>query len=218
MSDMRAIAEVWLTNVSLTVIATRGERLILTRSVYSGRDQGSEAFHTEVLAVGEIDAEERIAASVSFDPADIDAAFEELESRYLAGEANPYARTWSLIAQAYSMLNRRELPPAKADWVNVDHRRGIAFAPGDMAAYIRAGMDLAPDTRIYIETVHRLNSLGAVITQVLTGTSHDGFDAEWREIGILTFEGDKINRSELYDEADLGVALARFDELDQPTG
>ena len=144
MSDMRAIAEVWLTNVSLTVIATRGERLILTRSVYSGRDQGSEAFHTEVLAVGEIDAEERIAASVSFDPADIDAAFEELESRYLAGEANPYARTWSLIAQAYSMLNRRELPPAKADWVNVDHRRGIAFAPGDMAAYIRAGMDLAP--------------------------------------------------------------------------
>ena len=52
----------------------------------------------------------------------------------------------------------------------------------------------------------------------MTGTSHDGFDAEWREIGILTFEGDKINRSELYDEADLDVALARFDELNRPTG
>jgi hypothetical protein len=176
--------------------------------------QGDEAFVTEMLGVGEINAEGRIVAATAFDPDDIDAAFEELDARYLAGEASAYSHTWSLIAQAYTALNRRELPPAKVDWVNVDHRQGIAFAPGDMTAYIRAGMDLAPDTRIYIETVHRLNSLGAVITQVLTGTSHDGFDAEWREIGILTFEGDLISRSELYDETDLDAALTRFDELD----
>ena len=45
-----------------------------------------------------------------FDPDDIDAAFEELDARYLAGEAAAYAHTWSVITEAYAALNRRELP------------------------------------------------------------------------------------------------------------
>jgi len=85
-----------------------------------------------------------------------------------------------------------------------------------MTAYIRAGGELTPDTRLYVETVHRLSNLGAVVTQVMKGTSRDGFDAEWQEIGILTLDGDLISRCEMFDEADLDVALARFDELDQP--
>ena len=32
-------------------------------------------------------------------------------------------------------------------------------------------------------------------------------------IDLLTFEGDTINRPELFDEADLDAALARFEEL-----
>ena len=71
-----------------------------------------------------------------------------------------------------------------------------------MTAYIRAET-LAPDSRIYIETVHRLSQLGAVVTQVMQGTSRDGFDAEWREIGILTVEGSLISRCELFDDSDL---------------
>ena len=54
--------------------------------------------------------DDRIAARVTFDPDDIDAAFEELDARYLAGEAAAHAHTWSVIAQAYAALNRRELP------------------------------------------------------------------------------------------------------------
>ena len=40
-----------------------------------------------MLNIVEIDADERIAALVVFDLDDIDAAFEELDARYLAGEA-----------------------------------------------------------------------------------------------------------------------------------
>ena len=46
-----------------------------------------------------------------------------------------------------------------------------------------------------------------------SGTSQEGFDAEWRVIASLTVEGDLINRCEIFDEADLDAALARFDEL-----
>ena len=92
-----------------------------------GRDQRPEAFHTDVLNVVEIDADDRIAARVAFDLDDIDAAFEELDARYLAGEAAAHAHTWSVIAQSYAAFNRRELPATTPDWVNIDHRRGATI-------------------------------------------------------------------------------------------
>ena len=64
--------------------------------------------------------------------------------------------------------------------------------------------------------MHRLSDLGAVVTHAAHGTSREGFDAEWRVINLLTVEGDLINRCEMFDEADLDAALARFDELSRP--
>ena len=85
-----------------------------------------------------------------------------------------------------------------------------------MTAYIHATLDDTPDFSVYLEAVHRLSDLGAVVTWVSNGTSQAGFEAEWREISIATVEGDLINRSEMFDEADLDAALARFDELSRP--
>ena len=79
-----------------------------------------------MIDIVEIDADERIAARVVFDPDDIDAAFEELDARYLAGEAAAHAHTWSVIAGAFAALNRHELPETTPDWVNIDHRRAIS--------------------------------------------------------------------------------------------
>ena len=128
----------------------------------------------------------------------------------------PPTRTHGLSWRAFAAFNRRELPATTPDWVNIDHRRGIGFAPGDPIPYIRAAWDVAPDINIYIEAVHRLSNLGAVVTHAANGTSQEGFDAEWREIDVLTVEGDLINRCEIFDEADIDAALARFDELDRP--
>ncbi len=50
-----------------TVLATRGERLILTIGGFSGRDQGPEAFRTELLTVIEANDDNRLAAFVVFD-------------------------------------------------------------------------------------------------------------------------------------------------------
>jgi hypothetical protein len=61
--------------------------------------------------------------------------------------------------------------------------------------------------------VHRLRNVGCAVTRTATGTSQAGFRAEWRQIDVFTVEGDKISRLEVFDEADLDAALARFDEL-----
>ncbi|MDQ1447218.1 MAG: hypothetical protein QOC79_189, partial [Actinomycetota bacterium] len=210
--DLRVAADIGLaTNPTFDIIATRGERRILTHWRGSGPDR--DAIQQDVLQVLEHDADDRIAAAVLFDVDEIGAAFEELDARYMAGEAAAYAHTWSLVAEAFAAINRHELPERTPDWVNVDHRRGAAFAAGEMTAYIDDLFDDVPDIHVYAEVLHRLGNLGAVITQAGHGTSQEGFQAERREIGIFMFDGDLLSHYELFDEADLDAALARFDEL-----
>ncbi len=76
-----------------------------------------------------------------FDPDDIDAAFEELDARYLAGEAAAHAHTWSVIMQACAALNRHEIFATTEDFVDIDHRSLAAFASGDLTPYIRAALN-----------------------------------------------------------------------------
>ena len=61
--------------------------------------------------------------------------------------------------------------------------------------------------------MHRLSDRGAVVIHAADGTSREGFNAEWREVSLVTADGDTVNRCELFDEADLDAALARFDEI-----
>ena len=122
-ANMRATADVGVKDMTSDVIATRGERLALSRIRFFGPRPAARGVPHRVLGIVEIDADNRIAARVVFDLDDIDAAFDELDARYLAGEAAAHAHTWSVIAEAYAALNRHELPATTPDWVNIDHRR-----------------------------------------------------------------------------------------------
>ena len=121
--------------------------------------------------------------SSSFDLDDIDAAFEELDARYLAGEAAAHAHTWSVIAGVYAALNRHELPATTPDWV--EHRPPARDQRSRPVTWPHTSVPRGTSrqtSRIYIEAVHRLSDLGAVFTHAAHGTSQEGFDAEWREI------------------------------------
>jgi class 3 adenylate cyclase len=214
---MRAAPDIGVPHVTQTVLATRGERLALVHVRFTGREQEPDPFYSELLYMFEVNSDHRITAFVPFDAHADAAAHEELDNRYLAGEAATHAHAYSVIAEAFAAVNRRELPSTASDFVSIDHRRPIAFAPGDMMAYLQVTLNDAPEIRIDLETVHRLNEFGAVMSHRWHNTSQQGFDAEWRVVGVTTVEGNLINRCELYDEADLDAALARFDELTTPT-
>ena len=210
--DAQATADVGFTMTMLGALATRRGRLALTRVRVSGHDP--EAIQNDALNIVEIDAEERIAAVVVFDLDDFDAAIEELDARYLAGEPAAHAHTWSVMAGAFAAINRHELPATTPDYVIVDHQLQHAMIEASgLTEYLRASWELTPDLRMYIEAVHELSDLGAVITLAVHGTSQEGFDADWRIVEVLTRDGDVGNRCEVYDEADLNAALTRFDQL-----
>lgn len=217
LEEMSATLEIGVESLTADIIATRGDRLALCRTQTWGRDKRPEAFHTDVFDVIEVNADGQLRARIIFDLDDIDAAFGELDTRYLRGEAAEHAHTWALVTEAFAALNQRTIPKTTSDWASLDHRRLAPIAANDLGAYLSAAWDLSPQSRIYIEAVHRLDNLGAVITHVAIGTSPDGFDAEWRVTDVVMFDGDRVSRSELFDEAELGGAIARFDQLSRPT-
>lgn len=196
-----------------STVAIRGERLALFRNAFTNHDKASTAYSAAAFAVVEINDNNRVAGYVVFEADELDAAIAELDARYLAGEASTHSRIWALVTEAFVALNQRKIPATTSDWVNIDHRRLVPIGTGDLAAYLSVAWELSPQSYLYVAAVHRLSNLGAVITHVAAGTSPEGFDAEWQVIDVMTFEGDRINRCELFDESNLDAALARFDEL-----
>jgi hypothetical protein len=196
-------------------IAIRGSRFSLTRGCYRDFDDADQPIAVELLHVTELGDDGLMHATVNFDLDDMDAAFEELDARYLADAAPAHAHTWSVIAGGYAALNRGEMPVTTPAFEDIDRRRGASLAPGDLMEYLRAALDDSVGNRLHVVAIHRLTDLGAVFTHVARGTSREGFDAEWRITDVITVEGDFISRCEMFDEADIGAALARFDELDR---
>ena len=98
--------EVGVRPYASTVIATRGQRLALeSYPCFGQRLSARRVPHRD--ARRRRDRRRRAdRRPSSFDADDIDAAFEELDARYLAGEAAAHAHTWSVISQAYAALNR----------------------------------------------------------------------------------------------------------------
>ena len=210
-ANVRAVLDVGITYFASVVIAARGQRLVLARI-----EGGGQEFLDVVLGVIEINSDNLISTIVLFELDDFDSATAELDARYLAGEAAPHAHTWSVIAGAYAALNRHEFPATTPDWVDIDHRGETAFGAGDLKAYLRAGLEPDQDINVYIEAVHRLTDVGAVFTYAAHETSHEGFDAEWRGATLMTVDGEMVSRSQVFDEADIHTALAKFDQLSRP--
>ena len=217
-AEFSALAEIGVKRMTFDTIAIRGSRLVLSRARASGRDPRADAFRTEVLSIAELDADDRIAAVITFDPDDFEPAIAELDARYLAGEAAPHSAVWSTVMQGFVALNRHERPLLTPDLVSVDHRRGRAFAPGDLPAFLDATWELMPQAGLYIEDVHRLNGIGVVVAYAVHGTTAEGFGAEWRQISVLKIAGGRVSRCEIFDEEDFDAALAKFEELSPHEG
>ena len=106
--------------------------------------------------------------TVDFDPDDVDAAFAELDARYLAGEAAAHAQTW-LIAQVY-----RRVQPTRVSHDDDglgEHRppAGGSVRAGDMTHTSVPRGTSSRTPCLHSKRVHRLTDLGAVILRG-TGT------------------------------------------------
>src|SRR5262249_18382622 len=94
-SGFRVIFDMGFSRWEGTLMATRGDRLALYRTqVAMESGEGGPAI-VDYLGLNEVDAAGRTTRFVVFDVGDVDAAYAELEERWLAGEGAPYAELFA---------------------------------------------------------------------------------------------------------------------------
>lgn len=206
---------------SVELLATRGERLALSRLCFAARGTDRDAGMSEVefLDVYAIDPDGRPLVSVLFDPDSFDAAHAELDARFAAGEAATHPRA-SAAAQAMALAwTRRDWDAVQAlcapSFSCRNHRLlGWGTLP-DAATWVqaqRALVELAPDVRIRRDHV-RMCDRGYVLQLLQHGTRNGGpFERAFAYVAELDDEG-RFQRLDVYDVDKLAQALARFAEL-----
>ena len=107
--NVRAVFDLDITAWFLDLLATRGDRLALFRLRLVAADGNSGQVEVEYLDVVEVDEHGARAAEVTFDPEDLDAAYDELDARYIAGEGAPHATQMEANQRFMGSVPRREI-------------------------------------------------------------------------------------------------------------
>ena len=205
-----------------TLLATRGERLSLHRTSFAAEvAQGGGALELDDhLSLTEVDGDGRWIASVTFDLADEDAAYAELDRRYDAGEGAMHKAHGAIMrAFTYAVVSR-DWDPVLAlcapEFIEHDHRslavlgttRGAAAWTQNFSTLV----DLAPDT-VYRSDHFRAAARGFCSVGTWVG-SRDGGRYEIPLIAILELDDrDRLARADIYDPDQLDQALAHFAKL-----
>lgn len=211
-----------ITDRRCEIVATRGDRLVLYRSWWRGGDGTNGSFDVETLELGETDVDDRTILGVIFDPADLDAAFDELEKRFEEGEGAPYVRVLNVARRSYALWGVRAwddlLDMFTDDAVMVD-RRPVGWGTVDPAGLIerlRVLADLAPDGEMRGVALPRLNERASLGLMLGHGTDPEGGHFELSFYCLIVAEGDLVSRLEILRADDAAAAVARFDELTAP--
>ncbi|HSJ98030.1 MAG TPA: nuclear transport factor 2 family protein, partial [Myxococcota bacterium] len=196
-------------------VATRGERLALLRV----RDGAAGA---ERLSLVEGDGDGRRGAESCFEPGELERAREELDRRFAAGEAAPFARVRAEMRAFERAFDERDWDALAArctpDLVVHDHRLlGWETLHGP-AAYVQALrflVELAPDVRLRLDHV-ALCARGYLVLTVWAGSREGGvFEAPILMVAELDGKA-RIARFDQYDLAQLEAARARHAQLAAP--
>jgi hypothetical protein len=203
-----------------TMLATRGDRLVLARSWVhvEGVDRGIGPSEIESLVLLETDERGGLVATVRFDANDFDAAYAELDRRFFAGEAVGFAhhaRRVDFYRRADGVQYVEALAELLApDFVVVDHSP-LGWGTLDRPAYVesvKALAALAPDCRT--RTDHQwLCERGSLGVHVVFGT-HEGGAFEQPRVTVSEVDAEgRERRRDIYTLDQLDEARVRFEEL-----
>ena len=194
------------------------DRVAVERCLFRG-EPGGVAVEIEVLLLTEIDANGRLATSLTFDLDDRRAAVAEAEARFAAGEAAAVGgqAPFTAFGRAFAERDWEALRGCLAHHAVVhDHRALVGAGELRRDGFIetrRALADLAPDAAVEPLRILVWNPHGRVSVWRGSGTVRDGGPFEAVFVGVYLTDRDRILRYECFDVDDVDRALARFEEL-----
>jgi ketosteroid isomerase-like protein len=225
---VRGDAESWIASMEFTsqpgfrtetaLIGTLGDRILLDQVRWFGKPDG-DAFEFGRIRLLEVGVDGLLRAVLFFDPEDRFAASIEGVARFAAGEAAGSAGIAPFIAFARALDARDWEAPRDSyapDLVLVDHRP-LSFGTLDREQWIaalQAGNELGDGVVWEVLRVLAWSEQGFVVATRRFGTIADGggpFEVD-AILTALVVDG-RIERSEIFGEADADGAVARFEAL-----
>jgi class 3 adenylate cyclase/ketosteroid isomerase-like protein/tetratricopeptide (TPR) repeat protein len=210
--------------IDVRVVATRGERLVLTENLFHYTDKLGGPTESLVLRVDETDAAGRISATIVFEPDDLDVAMDELDARYRVTLPVECRAMFDTVAAGRRVYNAHDFSALRAllsdDFVLVDHRPGW-FGTLDVEAYVErtAGiLEVAPDAAIRVVDIPCIAPDSAVIRWSTTGRNQEGGIFEITFDCVVLRSGDQISRFEFFAVEQRDDAMARFEERSGDAG
>ena len=207
---------VGVTNITSTVIATRGERLVLSRVLFSDRrPEAPEAFPRRGARHRRDRRRRPHRRRASRSTPTTSTPPSRSSTRDTSPAKRPPTHTRGrVIAGSTPRSTGTNCPRLTPDWVNIDHRLRIAIAPErhDRVHPCRVGPHAG------LQGPHR----GRASADRPRSGRHPGRHTAPRKrastpsggwSSFTTVDGDLISRGEIFDDTDLDPALARFEEL-----
>ena len=220
-SNFRAQADLGLDVIlDQDVIAIRGERLALADVTVADPNGNS----IQALTLLELNDEGKTGRLVWFDPEDFDAAFADLDERFMAGEGASHGNLLNVFNRFRNGFNNRDWDKLRAvlaeDLVVSDRRPaslGEMRGPDAWIDAIKVLIDLVPTLRTEVFAYRTMTSDGFVAQMLNQGLSEDGASVETSFIAVVQIRGSVISHWAHFPVEDLDAALAHFVELGRTT-
>ncbi len=201
-------------------LATRGDRLALVRARWAASGASVGPSERTWLQLIEVDDAGRLVAEVSFDPDALDAAYDEIDARFIAGEGAPHAafltafaayrraseaRDWDTVARLlpddFSLIDRRPLVGTEAP------------VGRDQYLATRGRLDdLGLQGALRLDHIPRLSHTAMLAVMAWYGTVAGG-DFESEYLAVCRHDGVRMHAVELLGRGDFAAAEARFAAL-----
>jgi ketosteroid isomerase-like protein len=202
-----------------SLLAVAGDRLALHHVRWTRSEGDVVLQEVETVDVFEVDAEGRLIALISFDPADRGAASAELLDRFARGGGAgsvPMAAAIELnrAVNAHDVGALRAILPD--DFVWHDHRRtgpGRLEGADRYIAWVKALFEQSPDALIEPMYVSAMSPHGSLLVGHGFGTMAGGGSYEWLFALVWRFRDGELAGGEVFELDDLDAARARLDAL-----
>ena len=205
-------------------LALRGERLALFEMTWTGT---APEFEATMLHLVELDEALEPGHSQLYEPDDLSTAHEELDRRFVAGEAAQHAAVVATMTAAVDGLNARDWARARRglrdDFALRDHRTtGFSHTALTADQWAASWADVAEvweGAELRIAHVPRLSATAGLwlLRMSRDETSTHGFSERWW-LQVFTHDGTVITGMDVFEEGRLAEALARYEELSTPVG
>jgi len=219
LAGLRPMFTMHVAQLTAQVISTRGDRLALARGRFAGAHDAVGPSEADFLFVIEVDGRGLRSAVVLFDADDLVAATAELDARYSAGEAAPFAGIRAVMLEfrrAFAARDWAALAAILSPELEMHDHRPLGWEPSHgpqpYIAALRSLVDLAPDVRLRLD--HGEMCRSGYLSLVTWAGTHEGgvFEAPSYIVGALDAQM-RARRFDQYDLDQLHEALARFAAL-----